>query len=91
MLVPINLTSSGSHPAWKKVSLLYSPKRIRVRLNNKSFQFVTQMKNIKTKKKKEIKQNFHHVYHRHPSKLAQGQRGNADNGIYLERGIIILT
>lgn len=42
MLVPYNLTSSGSHPAWKKVSLLYSPKRIRVRLNNKSFQFVTE-------------------------------------------------
>ena len=58
MLVPINLTSSGSHPAWKKVSLLYSPKRIRVRLNNKSFQFVTQMKNIKTKKKKKLNRIF---------------------------------
>ena len=42
MLVPYDLTSSGSHPAWKKVSLLYSPKRIQVRLNNKSFQLVTQ-------------------------------------------------
>ena len=90
MLTPYTLTSSGSHLAWKKESLSYYYKKNWVRLTNKRLQFVTQMKNNKRNKKK-IKQNFHHVYHRHPRELAQGQGKMQITAFILKEGMIILT
>ena len=55
-------------------------------LNNKSFQFVTQMKNIKTKEKKKLNRIFTMCTTGIPGNQQKDKGENADNSIYLERG-----